>query len=82
MSLKGFDVVLEGYAGYPDYTMRFSYSINEQKRLSVFKATVYSMATDKIVGVANFQSDPYRKIIITETEIIKEFVNQLYTNMQ
>jgi hypothetical protein len=38
------------------------------------------MATDKIVGVANYRSNPYKETSITE--IIKEFINQLYPEMK
>jgi hypothetical protein len=76
LSSKGFDIT-EGFA---NYTIRFSYSINDKKRLRVFKATIYSMATDKIVGVANYRSNPYKETSITE--IIKEFINQLYPEMK
>jgi len=40
------------------------------------------MATNNIVGVVNYRSNPYRAVIITETDIIKEFVNQLFIDMK
>lgn len=77
LSLKGFNIVIEGQA---DYILRFLYSVDKNKRLIGFTAYIVNSSTGKIVGVANFQYDPYRGISITE--IIKEFVNQLCPNMK
>ena len=77
LSSKGFVVVSEGDA---DYKLCFLYSEDENKRAIGFTSYVINLSTDKIVGVANFQNDPYKEISITE--IIKEFVNQLCQNIK
>jgi hypothetical protein len=77
LSSKGFVVVSEGYA---DYILHFSYILDKNNRLIGFTINIINSSTDKIVGVANFQSDPNREISVFD--IIKEFVNQLCKDME
>ena len=77
LSSKGFVVVSEGDA---DYILRFIYSVDKNNRLIGFTLHIVNSSTDKIVGVANFQSEHIEEIYIID--IIKEFVNQLCPNMK
>ncbi len=72
LSSKGFVVVSEGEV---DYIIRFLQSLDKNNRLIGFTLNIINSSTDKIVGVANFQSDQMEEIYITD--VIKEFVNQL-----
>jgi hypothetical protein len=74
---KGFVVVSEGDA---DYILRFLQSIDKNNRLIGFTLHIINSSTDKIIGVANFQSEHMEEIYITD--IIKEFINQLCPNMK
>lgn len=77
LSSRGFLVVSEGDA---DYKFRFSYMADKPKGVLTLTLRIINLSTDKIVGVANFKSDHMEEIYITD--IIKEFVNQLCSDMK
>ncbi len=76
LSLKGYNVVSEGYV---DYTLYFSYNVNEQQKLIGFKAHIINSSTGEIECYSKFNETTEE---ITPNDLIKEFVNQLFPEMK